>query len=82
MLISTLTSKGQITVPIDVRAALGLESGDKVVFEALEPGRFAFSVVKPQPISTLKGMLGRANRRVSVEEMNEAIRRRGSTQPK
>lgn len=31
---STLTSKGQVTLPVDIRRALRLEQGDKVVFEA------------------------------------------------
>lgn len=30
---ATVTSKGQITVPVDVREALGIGQGDRVVFE-------------------------------------------------
>ena len=30
---STLTSKGQVTLPVDIRRALRLEQGDKVIFE-------------------------------------------------
>ncbi len=30
--VATLTSKGQITVPISVRKKLGLKQGDKIVF--------------------------------------------------
>ena len=33
MLASTITSKGQATIPADVRHALHLRSGDVVVFE-------------------------------------------------
>lgn len=29
---ATITSKGQITIPVQVRKALGLEPGDRVVF--------------------------------------------------
>lgn len=32
MYVSSITSKGQATIPIDVRKYLGLESGDKVAF--------------------------------------------------
>ena len=33
MLASTLTSKGQITIPAEVRKALNLKTGDRVMFE-------------------------------------------------
>ena len=33
-----LTSKGQLTVPADIRRALGLEKGDTVSFELGETG--------------------------------------------
>lgn len=41
-IVSTMTSKGQLTVPVEVRRYLGLKRGDKVVFqleEGLEEGR-------------------------------------------
>jgi antitoxin PrlF len=31
---ATITSKGQITVPREVRRALGVKSGDKLLFES------------------------------------------------
>lgn len=33
MLTSTLTSKGQATIPAEIRHALNLKPGDKVIFE-------------------------------------------------
>ena len=30
--VSTVTRKGQVTIPVEIRAAWGLEPGDKVVF--------------------------------------------------
>lgn len=30
---ATITSKGQVTVPVEIRRALGLRQGDKVVFQ-------------------------------------------------
>ena len=35
--VSTVTRKGQVTVPIEIRKALGIKSGDKVTF-VLEDG--------------------------------------------
>jgi AbrB family looped-hinge helix DNA binding protein len=35
---ATVTSKGQITIPIEVRIALGLDPGDKIDFVEIEKG--------------------------------------------
>ena len=37
---ATVTSKGQITIPADVRQALHVKPGDRVEFVQIEPGRF------------------------------------------
>jgi antitoxin PrlF len=42
---ATITSKGQITLPIEVRRRLGLKQGDKVEFVYDEDGR---TVVRPE----------------------------------
>lgn len=39
MATATLTSKGQITIPIAVRDALGVKTGDRVEFVEVAPGR-------------------------------------------
>lgn len=68
---ATMTSKGQITVPQTVRAALGLYAGTKVDFVPVAGG---FKVVPLQSASTLKGRFaGRVTRPVSIKEMDEAI---------
>lgn len=33
---ATVTSKGQVTIPIEVRKALGIRDGDQVLFEVNE----------------------------------------------
>lgn len=33
---ATVTSKGQITIPVEIRKSLGLNEGDQVVFEVDE----------------------------------------------
>jgi len=35
--ITTITSKGQVTIPESARKALGIQTGDKVMFEQVEP---------------------------------------------
>jgi antitoxin PrlF len=73
---STLTSKGQTTIPKDVRKRLNLHPGDRLEFVIDEDGRV---LVLPASIdaSELAGMLKPPVRRVSVEDMNRAIRKRG-----
>jgi AbrB family looped-hinge helix DNA binding protein len=70
--VSTLTSKGQITMPRSVRTALGLQAGDRVDFVPVEGG---FKVVALRSdVHALKGRFaGRATKPVSVEAMNQAV---------
>ena len=74
---STVTSKGQITLPKEIRDALRLQPGHRVSFVIRADG-----VVELRPETTdLKDLFGILKSRrgpVTVEEMNEAIRRAGS----
>ncbi len=74
---ATLTSKGQITIPLAVRRKLGLDAGDRIEFVELAPGEFA---LKPatEDVRSLKGMIPAPDRPVSIAAMNAAIKRRGS----
>lgn len=74
---ATLTSKGQITVPAAVREALGVGTGDRVEFVELSPGRYEF-VAATRSVTALKGMFGKALKKLSIEEMNAVIARRGA----
>lgn len=73
---STLTSKGQTTIPKDVRKRLNLHTGDRLEFVIDEDGRV---LVLPASIdaSELVGILKRPAKPVSVAAMNQAIRTRG-----
>ena len=69
---STLTTKGQITLPQSVRRTLGLEAGDKVDFVEVEDGYKLVPLRKD--IRSLKGRFaGRVERPITLEEMDEAI---------
>ena len=39
MTTATISSKGQITIPADVRHALHVDVGDRVEFVEIEPGK-------------------------------------------
>ncbi|HEY7890391.1 MAG TPA: AbrB/MazE/SpoVT family DNA-binding domain-containing protein [Steroidobacteraceae bacterium] len=77
MATATLTGKGQITIPVEVRQALRLDAGDRVEFVEVEQGRFEI-VPATRSVTALKGMFGKRKRTVSIDEMNAAIARRGS----
>jgi AbrB family looped-hinge helix DNA binding protein len=77
MTTATLTSKGQITIPADVRRSLNVQTGDRVEFVQIEPGRFEI-MAATRSVRELKGMFGKAVRSVSIEEMNRTIAERGA----
>ena len=76
MTLATLSSKGQITIPKQVRQGLGVSTGDRLEFIEIAPGRYEV-LAATRDASELKGLVGRADSVVSVEEMNEAIAKMG-----
>ena len=72
---ATLTSKGQITIPKEVRDALGLETGDRIEFVAEKEGEYKV-VPATKDVRHLKGLVPKPPKPVSVEDMNRAIARR------
>jgi antitoxin PrlF len=77
MTTATLTTKGQITIPAEVRASLGVDAGDRVEFVEVAPGRYEF-IAATRSVTALKGMFGKPREAVSIDEMNAAIARRGA----
>jgi len=70
---ATVTSKGQITIPVKVRKALGLKPGIRVDFYEIGNGEFAFRA-KTGSIMEMEGCIPRLDHTVTIEEMNEAVR--------
>lgn len=77
MTTATLTGKGQVTIPVDVRQRMGLGAGDRIEFVELETGDFA---IKPaiDDVRSLKGALRKPQKPVSVDDMHVAIRKRAA----
>jgi AbrB family looped-hinge helix DNA binding protein len=71
---ATLTSKGQLTLPKDVRAALGVGPGDRVDFVRMEDGNFAV-LPATHSVMTLKGLIPKPKKPVSLDDMDKAIAR-------
>ena len=67
---STITSKGQTTVPADVRASIGGVPGTRLVWTVLPDGRVLVRV-KNKSILDMAGMMKPSpGKHVSIEEMN------------
>ena len=77
MATSTVTTKWQVTIPLDVRRRLGLDAGDRIEFVEIEEGMFA---IKPviNDVRSLKGLQRKPSKRVGVGDMNAVIRARGA----
>ena len=77
---ATLTTKGQITIPIAIRASLGLETGSRVEFIEADNGQYLI-MAATSPVQALKGLLRKPDSVVSIEKMNEVITLRGAGLP-
>lgn len=76
MTLATVTSKGQTTIPKEVRERLNLHSGDRIDFTIHENGEV---ILRPAtfPIAALKGILHRKGiKKIGIEEMNQTIKKR------
>lgn len=74
MATATMTSKGQVTIPKEVRDALHLEAGHRVAFELRDDG-----IVEMRPenvdLMSLRGAFKPSVKGVTLKDMKEAIRR-------
>jgi len=77
MTAAKLTSKGQLTLPKDVREALGVSPGDRVDFVRMEDGNFAI-LPATQSVKRLKGLIPSLKKTVSLEDLDRAIARGAS----
>lgn len=69
MATATLTSKGRVTIPAQVRASLGLNAGAHIEFVAQADGTF---LIMPaiQSVKALKGLIRKPATPVSIDDMN------------
>ena len=67
---STLTSKGQTTVPKAIRESLRLKPGDRITFSPM-PGGTVLMRVKNKSVMTLAGSLRRRGRKaLPIDELS------------
>lgn len=70
MLSSSVTTKGQVTIPIELREKLGIRPGDRVGFVD-EDGRIVLQRQETN-IEAVFGMV-KASKGVTLEQMEQAI---------
>lgn len=71
---STITQKGQTTVPKYVRETLGLCAGTTLKWKKAANGSFTV-VAGNRPVTDLKGLIPKTSKSVSIDDMNDAIER-------
>lgn len=71
---STMTTKGQVTVPKVIRDKLRLKPGDKIDFVLEVSGELRVTPVTAS-VKQLKGMVPRPKKPVTLEQMDDAVAR-------
>jgi AbrB family looped-hinge helix DNA binding protein len=77
---ATLTSKGQVTIPKEIRDRLKLKTGDRLNFWVDDQGDVRVVAQNKRLVDMIGFMKHKVTRTtpVTVEEMNEAIREAGA----
>ena len=75
MYISTITSKGQTTIPRDIRKKLNLITGDNIEYYVNNDSSITL-IHSDLDIANLYGIMRKPNKTVSVEDMNKIISER------
>lgn len=70
---TTLTSKGQMTLPSAVRARLGLEAGDRLLVTVVDDETIVLKRPAPTTVKALRGLLARPQRALTIEEMDAGV---------
>jgi len=67
---ATVTSKGQVTIPADIRRSLGLQAQDRLSFTPM-PGGTVVLRSRTQSVMALKDILKpQLSQRVAIKDMN------------
>ncbi|MFA6958656.1 MAG: AbrB/MazE/SpoVT family DNA-binding domain-containing protein [Thermoanaerobaculia bacterium] len=76
-MIATVTSKGQVTLPAEARKQLGIKAGSKLEFIVVDGTRLEVIPVA-QSVTSLKSILPKPKKRLSLGEIDDAIGRGGA----
>jgi antitoxin PrlF len=68
-IISNITSKGQVTIPVEIRNHLGIKTHDKIAFVIDEEGNVRLKVPRYPDIDSLAGAAGSLSKPLSWKDM-------------
>ena len=73
MLASKITTKGQVTIPQELRRLLGVRPGDKIAFEASDNGKVIIRKIDCR-VSLAGSLKNQIATRATDQEIDDAIR--------
>ena len=76
MVIATLTTKGQVTIPKKIRDSLKLHTGDKIEIVVTEKGQAIIRPISKKVDEMFCKLRKPGQKAVSIKEMDDAIRNR------
>ena len=68
-IVSSVTSKGQVTIPAEIRKYLGIKTNDKIAFVIDQEGSVRLRVPHYPTIASLRGAAGRLQKPLSWQQM-------------
>jgi AbrB family looped-hinge helix DNA binding protein len=71
-MLAVMTSKGQVTIPVAIRHKLRLKTGDSLDFVLSKDERLEIIPTR-MPVQSLKGLVPRPKRAISLKEMEAVI---------
>jgi antitoxin PrlF len=74
---STISSKGQVTIPKAIRMRMHLKVGDRLRFVVEADGSVRLAAAT-RDVATLRDILPRPKHRATVDDMQSVIRRRAA----
>ena len=72
MELAKVTSKGQVTIPVEIRNMLRLNTGDRIDFVVFDKNRVEL-MPKKGSVGSLKGLVKWSGKPMTLKQMDEAI---------
>ena len=76
---STVTSKGQITIPVEIRNLLNIHTGDVLEFFVQDDGEIRL-YAQSKDVTDLKNLLPKPKKKLTIEQINDIILKRGGSE--